>query len=122
MSKNWHFSKGVSPWFWSKIWKFSIFFTIGKIRQENVFDDILDRKKSVFRLSLKSESQKSWRIGIFSKGLVYGFGQKFEIFPCFYFWQNQTGKCVWRYSRKEKKAFLDSKIRKLKKSKNRDFS
>ena len=25
-SKNWVFSKGVSPWFWSKIGHFSIFF------------------------------------------------------------------------------------------------
>ena len=24
-SKNWEFSKGVSPWFWSKIGTFSIF-------------------------------------------------------------------------------------------------
>ena len=24
MAKNWHFSKGVSPWFWSKNRKFSI--------------------------------------------------------------------------------------------------
>ena len=24
-SKNWDFSKGVSPWFWSKIGNFSIF-------------------------------------------------------------------------------------------------
>ena len=44
-SKNWHFSKGVTPWFWSKIWKFSIFFIIGKISQQNTFDNILERKK-----------------------------------------------------------------------------
>ena len=29
-SKNWDFSKGVSPWFWSKLGNFSIFFNIGK--------------------------------------------------------------------------------------------
>ena len=49
-SKNWHFSKGVTPWFWSKIWKISTFFIIGKIKQENVFEDILGRKKSFLRL------------------------------------------------------------------------
>ena len=43
--KNWDFSKGVTPWFWSKIWKFSIFFIIGKISQQNKFDDILEKKK-----------------------------------------------------------------------------
>ena len=36
--KNWHSSKGVNPWFWSKN---GHFFNIGK---ENVFYDILDWK------------------------------------------------------------------------------
>ena len=42
--KNCHFSKGVSPWFWSKIDHFSIFFFKGNTGQENVFFDILKRK------------------------------------------------------------------------------
>ena len=29
-SKNWDFSKGVSPWFWSKIGNFSRFLFYGK--------------------------------------------------------------------------------------------
>ena len=41
-SKNWHFSKGVNPWFWSKNGHFSNFFFLGNIGQENVFDDILE--------------------------------------------------------------------------------
>ena len=44
--KNCHFSKGVSPWFWSKIGHFSIFFFKGNIGQENVFYDILERKNA----------------------------------------------------------------------------
>ena len=28
--KNWDLSKGVSPWFWSKVLKFSIFLFLGK--------------------------------------------------------------------------------------------
>ena len=43
-SKNWHFSKGVNPWFWSKNGHFSNFFFLGNIGQENVFYDILERK------------------------------------------------------------------------------
>ena len=43
--KNCHSSKGVSPWFWSKIGHFSIFFFLGSIGQENEFNDILERKK-----------------------------------------------------------------------------
>ena len=36
MSKNRHFSKGVSPWFWSKLAIFPTFF-LGNRGQENVF-------------------------------------------------------------------------------------
>ena len=43
-SKNWHFSKGVNPWFWSKNNHFSNFIFLGNIGQENVFYDILERK------------------------------------------------------------------------------
>ena len=45
-SKIWNFSKGVSPWFWSKIGHFSIFFVLGNLGQENVFYDILQRKNA----------------------------------------------------------------------------
>ena len=45
-SKNWHFCKGVNPWFWSKNGHFSNFFFLGNIRQENVFYDILGRKNA----------------------------------------------------------------------------
>ena len=47
-SKNWDFSKGVNPWFCYKNVHFSIFFFFfGKLGQENVFYDFLERK-SVF--------------------------------------------------------------------------
>ena len=45
-SKNWHFSKGVNPWFWSENGHFSKFFFLGNIGQENVFYDILERKNA----------------------------------------------------------------------------
>ena len=45
--KNWHFSKGVNPWFWSKNGHFSNFFFLGNIGQENVFYDILERKNAL---------------------------------------------------------------------------
>ena len=34
-SKNWHFSKGVNPYFWSKIGRFSIFFFFMEYRPGN---------------------------------------------------------------------------------------
>ena len=56
-SKNWHFFKGVNLWFWSKnghflnffgggniCQHFANFFVLGKIDQENVYYDILERK------------------------------------------------------------------------------
>ena len=45
-STNWHFSKEVNPWFWSKNGHFSNFFFLGNIGQENVFYDILERKNA----------------------------------------------------------------------------
>ena len=46
--KNWHFSKRVDPWFWSKNGHFSNFSILGNTGQENVFYDILDRKNAFF--------------------------------------------------------------------------
>ena len=43
-SKNWHFSKGVNPWFRSKNGHFCNFFVLGNKRIKNVFYDILERK------------------------------------------------------------------------------
>ena len=39
-SKNWQWSKGVNPWFWSKNGHFSNFF-LRNIDKENIFYDIL---------------------------------------------------------------------------------
>ena len=40
-SKNWHFCKGVNPWFWYENGHFSNFF-LANVGQENVFYDILE--------------------------------------------------------------------------------
>ena len=45
-SKNCHFSKGVNPWSWSKNGHFSNFFFLGNIGQENFFYDIQGRKNA----------------------------------------------------------------------------
>ena len=44
-SKNWHFSNGVNPCFWSNNGHFWNFF-LGNIGQENVFCEILKRKNA----------------------------------------------------------------------------
>ena len=61
------------------------------------------------------------RVTSMTRGLDHGFCQKFEIFPSFYFWQSQPAKCVREYSRKKKSVYL-LYIKKVKQSKNRDFS
>ena len=48
--KNWHFPKGVNPWFRSKNGQFSNFFLLGNRGQQNVFYDILEQKKPLSRL------------------------------------------------------------------------
>ena len=82
-SKNWHFSKGVNPWFRSKNYRFSNkFFFLGNIGQENVFYDILERKNtSLGYKNMKFKKSKTWH---FSKGVIPWFWAKkspfFQIF------------------------------------------
>ena len=101
-SKNWHFSKGASPWFWSKIGHFSNF-CFSQKNHGNVFYDILERKKTTF-YAIKTRISNSRKIDIFPKGLVHGFGQKLAIFQTFFFIQYRPWKCVLRYSRTKKKT------------------
>ena len=42
-ARNWHFSKGVNPWFWYQNGHISKLFFLGKIGQKIVFYDILER-------------------------------------------------------------------------------
>ena len=102
-SKNWHFSKGVNPWFWSKNGHFSNFFFFCNIGQENVFYDILQRINAFLGYKNKKfKKSKNWH---FSKGLTHGFGPKMAIFPTFFFRQCRPGKCLLRYSEMKKRLF-----------------
>ena len=82
-SKNSHFSKGVNPSFWSKNGHFLNLFFLGNIGKENVFYDLLERKKAP--LGYKKRSSKSRKIAIFPKGVTHGFGSKMAIFPTSFF-------------------------------------
>ena len=81
-SKNWHFSKGVNPWFWSKNGHFSKFFFLGNIGQENVCYDILERKNAflVYK-NKKIKNSKNWH---FCKGVNPWFGSKNGDFWTFF--------------------------------------
>ena len=50
-----------------KNWKFFHLFIFGKIREENVFDDILERKKAF--LDYKKQKVKKVKNWYFSKGV-----------------------------------------------------
>ena len=81
--KNWHFSKGVNPWFWSKNGHFSNFFFLGNIAQENVFNDILEQKKAFLGYKNKKfKKSKNWH---FSKGVNPWFWSKNGHFSNFFF-------------------------------------
>ena len=100
-SKNCHFSKGVNPWFWSKNNHFSNFFLLGKIGQENVFFDILERKNAF--LGDKNKKFKKSKNSLFSKGINPWFWSKNgHFFKLLFFRQNRPGKCLLRYSRTKK--------------------
>ena len=78
-SKNWHFSKGFNPWFWSKNGRFSSLYFLGNIEQKNLFYDILEEKTCFY--TIKTTSSKSRKIDIFPKGLTHGFCAKIALFP-----------------------------------------
>ena len=52
-TKNWHFLKGVNPWFWSKNGHFSNFYFLGNLSQENVFYAILERRNGLLGYKIK---------------------------------------------------------------------
>ena len=63
-------------------WLFFQLLFLANLDQENVFYDILERKTPFY--AIKTRSSKSRKIGIFPKGLTYGFGPKMAIFPTFF--------------------------------------
>ena len=81
--KNWHFSKGVNPWFWSKNGHFFKLFFLGNIGQENVFYDILEKKNAF--LGYKNKKFKTSKNSHFSKGVNPLFWSKNGHFLAFSF-------------------------------------
>ena len=73
-----HFSKGVNPCFWSKNVIFFFFLFSLKIRQEIMFNNVLDRKETLFghKNFTLSKSQTSR----FSKGLTHALVKNCNFF------------------------------------------
>ena len=63
-------------------WPFFKLFFLGKLDQENVFYDILERKNAFLGYKNKKfKKSKNWH---FPKGLTHGFGPKVAIFQTFF--------------------------------------
>ena len=110
-TKNWYVFKGVSPWFWSKIGHFSIFSFLGNLSQENVFYDILERKRAFLWYKNKElKKSKNW------------FWSKIGHFSIVFFWGNLGQENVFYDILQQKNAFLGYKNKTLKSEKIDMFS
>ena len=103
------FPKGLTHGFGPKMAIFPFF--LGNLGQENVFYDILKKKKTPFQ-AIKTRSSKIRKIDILAKGLTHGFGPKNGHFSnLFVFRQYRPGKCLLRYSKTKKTPFQSTKTR-----------
>ena len=119
-SKNWHFCKGVNPWFWSENGHFSKYLFLGNLGQENVFYNILERKNALLGYKLRKFRQsKNWH---FCKGVNPWFCSKNGHFCNFFFLGNLNQKNVFYDILEQENVFLGYKNNNIKKSKNWHFS
>ena len=81
-SKNWHISKGVKPWFWSKNGHFSKVFFLRNIGQKNMVNDIVERNDAF--LGYKNKKLKKSKNGHFSQGVNPWFWSKNGHFSNFF--------------------------------------
>ena len=113
--ENWHFSKGVSPWLWSKTGIVVLVQFFSKVVRNRVICDLLDRKLA--NLDQKHFDFKNQKISIFPQGLVYGFWSK--IGKCFsvQFFSKIVQNKVFFGPCKQKSSHLRLQNMNLKKSK-----
>ena len=129
-SKNWDLSKGVSPWFWSKIRNYSILLfqpkhygkmcltnfykektpsqtKPAKTLRENVFDELLQRENTfVDNKNNKLINSKNWD---FSKGVSPWVWSKISNFSMFLCQAKQARKMCFTIIQRGKTAFLTLK-------------
>ena len=95
------FPKMLANGFGPKMVIFPTSFFFGKIAQENVFYDILEREN--FFLGYKKTNFKKPKNCHFSKGVNPWFWLKTGHFSNFFFFrQNRAGECLLRYSETKK--------------------
>ena len=118
-SKNWYFSKGVNPWFWSKNRHSPKVYFLGNVSQANVFYDIPERRNAFLDYKNKKFNQsKNWH---FSKDVNQWFWYENSNFSTF-FLGNIGQENVFYHILGRINAFLGYKKNQLKKWKNWHFS
>ena len=101
-------------------WSFFHLFFLGNIGQQNLLNDILERKKAF--LSYKNKKFKKAKNWNFPKRLTHGFGRKMAIFPTFFFLVYIVQENIFYVILERKNAVLDFQNNSFKKSKNWQFS
>ena len=82
---------------------------LGSKDQQNVFQEILERKNAF--VGYKNKKLKKSKIDIILKGLTHGFGPKKVIFPIFFSQAIQTSKMSFTIFQNEKMPFQPIKTR-----------
>ena len=100
-------------------WPFVRLFFLGSIGQENILNDILERKNAF--LGYKKKKFKKSKIYSFPRRLTHGFGPKMVIFSTFLV-GNTGHKNILTDIVERKSAFLGCKNKMFKMSNNRQFS
>ena len=119
-SKNWHFSKGVNPMFWSKNGLFWPFFFLDNIGQKNIFPGILEG--NIAFLSYKNKKFKNSKKWHFPKGVNPWFWSKNGHFSNSFFLGSIGQENVVYDILQQKNDFLGYKNKMFKNSKNWHFS
>ena len=94
------FPKGLTHSFGPKLAIFPTFL-LGNMSQENVFYDILERKKAFLGYK-KKKFEKSKNGLFFSKGLTHGFGLNMDNFRTFFFQEIEARKMSFTILQNEK--------------------
>ena len=90
-SAKFEFSKGINPWFWCRIQKFSLGCLLGKNFLTIKFLNILKKRRISRQRKLSKHNCKTW---IFPTGLANDFWQKVENFSFFSFRHNKPWNIV----------------------------
>ena len=84
-------------------WLFFQLLFLANLDQENVFYDILERKKAFLRYkNTRFKKSKNWH---FSQGVNLWFWSKNGHFSNFFFREFRPGKCLLRYFRTKENGF-----------------